>query len=73
MAPGHREDRGGEKVARRNPSRKFFETSGRACHHQNITDMAVGEVRARGVSTSAEHARERQKMLSAGPPPEVPV
>lgn len=53
-------------------SRKFFETSGCvSCHHQNITDMAVGEARARGVSTSAEHAMERLKMLSAGPPPEL--
>ena len=53
-------------------SRKFFESSGCvSCHHQNITDMAVGEARARGVSTSAEHAMERLKMLSAGPPPEL--
>jgi ankyrin repeat protein len=53
-------------------SRKFFETSGCvSCHHQNITDMAVGEARARGVSTSTEHAIERLKMLSAGPPPEL--
>jgi len=53
-------------------SRKFFESSGCvSCHHQNITDMAVGEARAKGVVTSAEHAMERIKMLSAGPPPQL--
>ena len=53
-------------------SRKFFETSGCvSCHHQNITDMAVGEARAHGLTTSAEHALERLKMLSAGPPPQL--
>jgi FOG: Ankyrin repeat len=72
-ACGQRENRGGEK---RRPARNLqpqvLRDSGCvSCHHQNITDMAVGEARARGVSTSAEHAIERLKMLSAGPPPDL--
>jgi len=50
-------------------SHKFFETSGCvSCHHQNITDLAVGEARARGVKINAEAIGERLKMLSAAPP-----
>jgi hypothetical protein len=52
-------------------SRKFFETSGCvSCHHQNITDFAAGEARAKGLKVSADAVMERMKMLSAGPPPQ---
>src|SRR5262249_33657182 len=51
-------------------SRKFFESSGCvSCHHQNITDLAAAEARAKGIKTSADAAMERMKMLSAAPPP----
>jgi hypothetical protein len=53
-------------------SQKFFESSGCvSCHHQNITDLAAGEARAKGVKVSADAAMERMKMLGAAPPPQV--
>jgi ankyrin repeat protein len=53
-------------------SRKFFETSGCvACHHQNITDLAVGEARAKGLKIDPAAIGERLKMLSAAPPPQI--
>ncbi len=53
-------------------SQKFFETSGCvSCHHQNITDLAAGEARAKGVRISADAVMGRMKMLSAAPPPQV--
>ena len=71
--PFRRRPRSARRPQRRfleSSSRKFFESSGYCRHHQNITDMAVGEARAKGV-VSAEHAMERMKMLSAGPPPQL--
>jgi N-acyl-D-amino-acid deacylase len=51
-------------------SRKFFESSGCvSCHHQNITDLAAGEARAKGLRVDAQAAGERLEMLAAGPPP----
>lgn len=51
-------------------SQKFFEGSGCvSCHHQNATDFAVGEARAKGLTVSATAQGERFKMLAAGPPP----
>jgi ankyrin repeat protein len=53
-------------------SRKFFETSNCvACHHQNITDLAVGEARAKGLKVDPAAIGERLKMLAAAPPPQV--
>lgn len=55
-------------------SQKFFETSGCvSCHHQNITDFAVGEARARGLRINAAAIGERLKMLGAEgvPPPQT--
>jgi hypothetical protein len=55
-------------------SQKFFEGSGCvSCHHQNITDFAAGEARAKGVKVSAEAIGERLKMLGApgAPPPQA--
>lgn len=50
-------------------SQKFFDGSGCiSCHHQNITDMAVGEARAKGMQVSAAAQGERFKMLAANPP-----
>ena len=53
-------------------SRKFFEGSGCiSCHHQNITDFAVGEARAKGLKINPAAIGERLNMLSAAPPPQV--
>ena len=50
-------------------SQKFFDGSGCvSCHHQNITDMAAGEARARGVRVDPQAAIGRLKMLAAAPP-----
>ena len=50
-------------------SRKFYETSGCiSCHHQNITDLAAAEARAKGLTISADAAMGRMKMLSTQPP-----
>jgi len=51
---------------------KFFESSGCvSCHHQNITDLAAAEARAKGIRISADAVMGRMKMLSAAPPPQV--
>ena len=51
-------------------SQKFFDSSGCvSCHHQNITDMAAAESRARGLKVSADALMARMKMLGDGPPP----
>jgi ankyrin repeat protein len=51
-------------------SQKFFESSGCvSCHHQNITDMAASELRAKGWRVDRQAAIGRMKMLAAGPPP----
>jgi ankyrin repeat protein len=51
-------------------SQKFFEGSGCvSCHHQNITDMAAGELRSKGLRVDPAAAGERMKMLAAAPPP----
>ena len=51
-------------------SQKFFETSGCvSCHHQNITDLAAAEVRAKGLKIDPQAAIARVKMLASGPPP----
>jgi ankyrin repeat protein len=53
-------------------SQKFFETSGCvSCHHQNITDTAVGEARAKGLRIRPELVGERLKMMAAAPPPQL--
>src|SRR5262249_39352230 len=53
-------------------SQKFFESSGCvSCHHQNITDFAAGEARAKGLRVSQQAAIERMKMLASGPPPQL--
>ena len=50
-------------------SQKFFESSGCvSCHHQNITDMAAAESRAKGLKVSADAVIARMKMLADGPP-----
>src|SRR5439155_17710999 len=36
-----------------------------------ITDLAAGEVRAKGLKVSAEATIDRMKMLGAAPPPQV--
>jgi ankyrin repeat protein len=52
-------------------SRKFYETSGCiSCHHQNITDLAAAEARAKGIKISTDAAMGRMKMLSTEPPPQ---
>lgn len=49
-------------------SQKFFESSGCvSCHHQNATDFAVAEARAKGLKVSAEAQVERMKMISDQP------
>jgi ankyrin repeat protein len=51
-------------------SEQFFKSSGCvSCHHQNITDLAAGEARAKGLRVDPRAAEARMKMLSAGPPP----
>lgn len=53
-------------------SQKFFESSGCvSCHHQNITDMAAAESRAKGLKVSADAIIARMKMLGDGPPPQM--
>jgi ankyrin repeat protein len=53
-------------------SQKFFETSGCvSCHHQNITDLATGEARAKKLRVNEAAAADRLKQLAAGPPPQV--
>ena len=50
-------------------SQKFFEGSGCvSCHHQNITDLAAAEVRAKGLKIDPQAAIERVKMLASNPP-----
>ena len=50
-------------------SQKFFEGSGCvSCHHQNITDFAAAEVRAKGLKIDQQAAIERVKMLASNPP-----
>ncbi len=52
-------------------SSQFFAASGCvSCHAQSMTDLAVGEARARGIATDASAAEERFKMLKAIYPPE---
>jgi ankyrin repeat protein len=44
----------------------FFQTGGcAACHHQNITDIAAGIARTRGVHVDETAAAERQKLNAA--------
>ena len=50
-------------------SQKFFEGSGCvSCHHQNITDFAAAEVRAKGLKIDPQAAIARVKMLASNPP-----
>ncbi|HEX7140787.1 MAG TPA: ankyrin repeat domain-containing protein, partial [Vicinamibacterales bacterium] len=50
-------------------SQKFFESSGCvSCHHQNITDMAAAESRAKGLKVNPDAILARMKMLADGPP-----
>jgi ankyrin repeat protein len=53
-------------------SQRFFDASGCvACHHQNITDLAAGELKAKGLRVDAAAALARVKMLEQGPPPQL--
>jgi N-acyl-D-amino-acid deacylase len=53
-------------------SEQFFKSSGCvSCHHQNMTDLAAAEMRAKGLRVDPRAAEARMKMLSAGPPPEL--
>jgi len=50
-------------------SQKFFDGSGCvSCHHQNLTDFAAAEVRAKGLKIDPQAAIARVKMLSSNPP-----
>jgi ankyrin repeat protein len=50
-------------------SQKFFDSSGCvSCHHQNATNMAVGEARAHGLKVNADRMIDRMKMMAAAPP-----
>jgi ankyrin repeat protein len=50
-------------------SQKFFDSSGCvSCHHQNITDMAAAESRAKGLKVNADAIIARMKMFADGPP-----
>jgi len=50
-------------------SQKFFDGSGCvSCHHQNATNLAAAEVRAKGLKVNADAQVARFTMLEAGPP-----
>lgn len=53
-------------------SQKFFEGSGCvSCHHQNITDLATGEMQAKGWRIDPQAIGKRMEMLGAAPPPHL--
>ena len=53
-------------------SQTFFDASGCvSCHHQNITDLAAGELKAKGLRIDPNALMARMKMAEAGPPPQL--
>lgn len=53
-------------------SQKFFQGSNCvSCHHQNITDLAAAEMKAKGLKFDQGAAIERVKMLGANPPADL--